>query len=308
MRKIIISGATGAIGTALTRHLLEAGDEVLILARRGGRIDRIPQHPRLSVKFCELHELATLENDTGHSFDVFYHFAWAGTSGTARNDTALQTDNIRFALDAVALAARFGCHTFIGAGSQAEYGRFEGALTPATPTFPETGYGIAKLAAGALTRMKAKELGLRHIWVRILSVYGVFDGENSMVVSTIRKLLAGVRPSFTKGEQLWDYLFADDAAAALSLLADKGGDGAIYVLGSGKAAPLATYIEEIFRQAAPTLTPVLGEVPYAERQVMHLCADTSALERDTGWQPTTPFSEGIAKTIAWLKEDAKKNG
>lgn len=308
MRKIIISGATGAIGTALTRHLLEAGDEVLILARRGGRIDRIPQHPRLSVKFCELHELATLENDTGRDFDVFYHFAWAGTSGAARNDTALQTDNIRFALDAVALAARFGCHTFIGAGSQAEYGRFEGALTPTTPTFPETGYGIAKLAAGALTRMKAKELGLRHIWVRILSVYGVFDGENSMVVSTIRKLLAGVRPSFTKGEQLWDYLFADDAAAALSLLADKGGDGAVYVLGSGKAAPLATYIEEIFRQAAPTLTPVFGEVPYAERQVMHLCADTSALERDTGWQPTTPFSEGIAKTIAWLKDNAKENG
>ena len=308
MRKIIISGATGAIGTALTRHLLDRGDEVLVLTRQGGRTDRIPRHPRLSVKFCELHELATLENDTGHDFDVFYHFAWAGTSGAARNDTALQSDNIRYALDAVALAARFGCHTFIGAGSQAEYGRFEGALTPTTPTFPETGYGIAKLAAGALTRMKAAELGMRHIWVRILSVYGVFDGENSMVVSTIRKLLAGTRPAFTKGEQLWDYLFADDAASALSLLADKGKDGAVYVLGSGNARPLSEYILELFRQAAPQISPVLGEVPYAERQVMHLCADVSELEKDTGWQPTTSFAEGIAKTIEWLKDDIKKNG
>lgn len=308
MRKIIISGATGAIGTALTRHLLDRGDEVLILTRRGGRVDRIPQHPRLSVKFCELGDLASLANDTGKTFDVFYHFAWAGTSGAARNDTALQTDNIRFALDAVALAARFGCHTFIGAGSQAEYGRFEGALTPTTPTFPETGYGIAKLAAGALTRMEASQRGMRHVWVRILSVYGVYDGENSMVVSTLRKLLAGTRPAFTKGEQLWDYLFADDAASALSLLADKGKDGAVYVLGSGNARPLSEYILELFRQAAPQISPVLGEVPYAERQVMHLCADVSELEKDTGWQPTTSFAEGIAKTIEWLKDDIKKNG
>ncbi len=305
MRKIIISGATGAIGTALTRHLLDRGDEVLILTRRGGRVDRIPQHPRLSVKYCELGDLATLANDTGHDFDVFYHFAWAGTSGAARNDTALQSDNIRYALDAVALAERFGCHTFIGAGSQAEYGRFEGALTPRTPTFPETGYGIAKLAAGALTRMEASQRGMRHIWVRILSVYGVYDGENSMVVSALRKLLAGERPAFTKGEQLWDYLFADDAASALSLLADKGKDGAVYVLGSGDARPLSEYILELFRQAAPQISPVLGEVPYAKGQVMHLCADTSDLRRDTGWQPKTSFAEGIAQTIEWLKSDIK---
>ena len=78
----------------------------------------------------------------------------------------LQNKNVEYALDAVEAAKRFGCHTFIGAGSQAEYGRVEGLLKPDTPTFPEMGYGIAKLCAGHMTRKHAYQLGMNHIWVR----------------------------------------------------------------------------------------------------------------------------------------------
>jgi nucleoside-diphosphate-sugar epimerase len=301
MRKIIISGATGAIGTALTRHLLDRGDEVLILTRQGGRIDRIPRHPRLSVKFCELQELATLENDTGHDFDILYHFAWAGTSGAARNDTALQSDNIRYALDAVALAARFGCHTFIGAGSQAEYGRFEGALTPTTPTFPETGYGIAKLAAGALTRMKATELGMRHVWVRILSVYGPHDRENSLISYTVRGLLRAEPLCFTKAEQHWDLLYSRDAARALALLGERGRHGGVYPLGSGRAKPLREYLTRARDLLAPQVPLYFGALDYPDGQVMHLEADIRRLRADTGFVPSTDFDEGILETAAWWK-------
>lgn len=87
----------------------------------------------------------------------------------------LQNYNVIYALDAVELAHCCGCRTFVGAGSQAEYGRFEGKLRPDTPAFPENGYGMAKLCAGEMTRIQAHKYGIKHIWARILSVYGPYD-------------------------------------------------------------------------------------------------------------------------------------
>ena len=95
-----------------------------------------------------------------------------GTTGAARNDMPLQTRNIASALQAAELAAKLGCNTFVGAGSQAEYGRTEQLLSPETPVFPENGYGMAKLCAGQMSRIRCQELGIKHVWVRILSVYG----------------------------------------------------------------------------------------------------------------------------------------
>lgn len=299
MKRVVISGATGAIGTALTKELIKCGTEVLILTRRdSGRLGNIVQSPLVSIRYCALDELAEIENDTGKNYDVFYHFAWAGASGPGRNDMYMQSDNIRYALDAVGAAERFGCSRFIGAGSQAEYGRFEGLLRADTPTFPETGYGYAKLCAGQMTRAYAHQLGMEHVWVRILSVYGPNDGAQSMVMSTIEKLRAGEIPKFTKGEQIWDYLYSEDAAEALRLLGEKGHDGKTYVLGSGNARPLCEYIEIIRDVVSPGSPLGLGEIPYGEKQVMYLCADTAPLSEDIGWSARTDFEEGIRSIIA----------
>ena len=77
------------------------------------------------------------------------------------------------------------CQVFIGAGSQAEYGRVEGVLTAQTPCFPENGYGMAKLCAGQMSRVECQTLGMAHIWTRILSVYGPHDGPATMILSLI---------------------------------------------------------------------------------------------------------------------------
>lgn len=294
MKRAIITGATGAIGTALTKELVHAGVEVLVLTRADSKRNKnILKHPLVTVKYCSLEELSTVENDTGNTYDVFYHFAWAGAAGPGRHDMYLQNANVRYALDAAGAAKRFGCGTFIGAGSQAEYGRVEGMLRPETPAFPEMGYGYAKLCAGEMTRDYAHQLGMRHIWVRILSVYGPNDGAQSMVMSTIQKLNAGLVPEFTKGEQMWDYLYSADAASAFRLLGDKGHDGKVYVLGSGQARPLAEYIQIIRDEVAPGSELKMGAVPYGEKQVMYLCADVEELKKDTGWEARTEFKEGI---------------
>lgn len=299
MKRAIITGATGAVGTALIKELVSNGIEVLVFCRKGSKRNvQIPEHELVTRKYCALNEIATVQNDTGNDYDVFYYFAWEGTTGVARNNMYLQNQNVRYALDAVAAAKRFGCHTFIGAGSQAEYGRVEGFLKPDTPTFPEIGYGMGKLCAGQMTREYAHQLGMKHIWTRILSVYGPNDGAQSMVMSTIHKLKNGQVPEFTKGEQLWDYIYSGDAANAFRLLGEKGHDGRVYVLGSGHAEPLASYIEKIRDAVAPDAEIRLGAIPYSEKQVMHLEADISGLVEDTGFKPKVDFETGIKMILA----------
>ena len=298
MKKAIITGATGAVGIALIKELISHDVEVLVFCRNGSKRNaQIPEHKLVTKKYCSLSDLETVQNDTGKNYDCFYHFAWEGTIGTARNDMYLQNQNVKYALDAVAAAKRFGCHTFIGAGSQAEYGRVEGILKPDTPTFPEMGYGIGKLCAGQMTREYAHRLGMKHIWTRILSVYGPNDGAQSMVMSTINKLKNGEVPQFTKGEQMWDYLYSGDAAEAFRLLGECSVDGKIYVLGSGTARPLAEYIKDIRNVVNPNAEIDLGAIPYSERQVMHLQADVDELHNETGWTAHTTFIEGIENIL-----------
>lgn len=298
MRRAILTGATGALGTALIKELVGNGIEVLVLCHRESRRnENIPPHPLVELKMCNLDELEALRNDTGKMYDVFYHLAWMGTSGVGRNDMYLQNKNIKYALDAVKIAHRFGCQTFIGAGSQAEYGRTTDKLSPDTATFPDMGYGYAKLCAGQMTRDYAHQLGMRHIWTRVLSVYGPNDGAQSMVMSTINKLRLNEIPQFTKAEQIWDYLYSGDAARAFYLLGEKGRDGMTYVLGSGKPRMLAEYIKDIRDMVNPSCALGIGAIPYGENPVMYLCADVSALEEDCGWSAEVDFRDGIKKIM-----------
>lgn len=301
----VVTGPTGAIGIALCEKLLRENVTVYAVCRPGSsRIKDLPKAAALHVVECDAKELATLpQKMEGVSVDAFFHFAWAHTIGQGRNDMPAQIENIQSTIDAVRSAKALGCQVFLGAGSQAEYGRVEGLLKSDTPAFPENGYGMAKLCAGQMSRVEAKALDLDHVWVRILSVYGPHDGPMTMISGTIRKLLAGERPALTAGIQRWDYLYAGDAADAFYLAACHGRNGAVYPLGSGQAMPLKDYIIQMRDAIDPALPLGLGEVPYGPLQVMHLQADISALQADTGFVPKTPFAEGIRRTMDWVKRE-----
>ncbi len=312
IKRAYITGATGAVGMALVKQCIENDiDAYVIMRPDSGRADRIPQSDKVHVIKATLDELVCLDEKIFEKSDTepesaFFHLAWMGTTGDARNDMDMQNKNVEYALDAVTLASKLKCAVYVGAGSQAEYGRVEGCLCPDTPTHPENGYGIAKLRAGEETRIRCNQLGLRHIWVRILSVYGPYDNERSVIISTIRRLLAGETPPLTLGEQMWDFMYSMDAAKAMMALASKAMtdekvSGKVYPLGSGVAAPLKNYIEQLKDAIDPRLNLGFGEVPYGPKQVMHLQADITALKEATGYVPDTSFSDGIKETIRWCK-------
>ena len=294
MKSAIITGATGTIGTALTELLVSKGIEVLVLTRAdSGRNHRILKHQLVTVKECDYGKLRLLENDTGHSWDCFFHFAWAGAAGNGRNDMLLQNHNVEVALHAVETAKRFGCRKFIGAGSQAEYGRSDQKLTPDSPTFPENGYGYAKLCAGKMTRDYAHQLGMEHNWLRVLSVYGPNDGVNSMIAQTMISLKNGKSLDYSKGEQIWDYVYNKDAANAFYDVAKSGADGKVYLLSSNRERPLRDYLFAIRDIIAPGVELKLGARPYGENQIMYLAGDCSLLMKDTGYVPMFTFEQGI---------------
>lgn len=296
MQNIIVTGATGCVGSAVVRQAIAQGMSVTCMVHKGSqRVSNLLQSEQVHVIECNLSDYYSLELEG--QYDAFIHLSWEKTYGASRDDADIQTRNIQYTLDAVKLAHRCGCKVFVGAGSQAEYGVQSQNLTPNQPVSPESGYGIAKFAAGKLSAMLCKSLGVRHNWVRILSVYGPNDGENTLISYAIRELKAGRSPELTKCEQIWDYLYADDAGDAILSVAANGVDGKTYPLGSGQGRKLSEYIEEIRQIINPSVKVQYGVKDYYPHQPMHLVADISELTNDTGWQPRTSFEEGIRSFV-----------
>lgn len=316
MEKIVISGATGAIGMALVSCALERQMQVLVICHKNSkRMKRLPKSENLHILKLNVEEYSDFINNKKDElvllgkYDYFFHLAWQGTLGTDRNDMNLQLRNVGYTLDAVELAAALGCKCFVGAGSQAEYGRVEGMISSKTPTFPENGYGIAKLCAGQMSRIRCEQLHIKHVWTRILSVYGPGDGKKTLIMSAVNGFLNHEYTEFTEGMQKWDYIYSMDSARALLGMAKWGRDGHVYCVGSGKIQLLKEYIHQIYimvnGQDATDEQLGIGKRPYMDKQVMYLRADTAEwpeeLQEEFAQKSMCSFDEGIQYTIDWVK-------
>ncbi|MBD8948919.1 MAG: SDR family oxidoreductase [Blautia obeum] len=250
MKRIIVTGATSMIGTALIEECIRHDIEVYAVVRAGSsKTKRLPESARIHQIECELEKLEELPAKITGECDTFFHIAWGNTGENRNSSTELQSRNVFYTLKAVRAAHAMGCKRFIGAGSQAEYGPMDvPRIAPDSPVHPTTPYGASKLAANQLSSMLCKELGMEWIWPRIFSVYGIYEKETTMIASGLRKMLKGEKTEFTPAEQRWDYLYSKDAGRAYYLIGEKGRDGAVYCVGSGQAYPLWEYIMQMEAQ------------------------------------------------------------
>lgn len=303
---LVITGATSMIGAAVLR-MAAADDQIervyAVVRPNTTKLSRIPCSHKIRTVFCEAGQYTELPSLIGEPCDALLHFAWLAT-GSARNQSInAQADNIRITMDAVDAAAALRCKTFIGAGSQAEYGYGKTLpLKPDSPTAPVQPYGIAKLAAGQLAMKKAELLGISCIWVRVFSVYGIYDKPSSMIMSTLHKALRGEPAAFTAGENRWEYLYCDDAGQAFLEIAKHGRTMATYCLGWGSSQPLKNYILELEQLLQPEIPFAVGALPYPKTGMLEIEADISSLQADTGWKPAISFREGILRTLNNIKE------
>jgi UDP-glucose 4-epimerase len=303
LKKAIVTGATGPLGVALAAFLAERNYSVTAIVRPGSkRINDLPVSDRISVIECDLSAFSRLTTRLSHGYETFFHLGWSATEDReARKDPSIHALNILYTLDAVKLSHTLGCLSFIGAGSQSELIRTDS--TPAAEhTQPrEESYGIAKYAAGKLSLRLCEQYGIRHCWARIASIYGPMERETTALMYCIYSLLKGEKPSLTRGEQTWDYMYSVDCARALHLIADKGRHGRTYNVGSGSVRPLREYFECTRDCIDPSLPLGFGEKEYVPGQIMHACSDISLLTEDTGFVPQYSFEKGICETIEWVR-------
>lgn len=298
-KRVIMTGATGFIGSAILAELLARGDRVTLLQRPGSSGARLAGiHGFESHTYTELLNDETVLKLKNGSPDIFIHCAWRGVGGQDRNHAFQITDNIPLTLATVELASASGCRQWIGMGSQAEYGNQNRRLDEEAPLRPTTLYGKAKLAAGVAALALCEARNIAGSWLRIFSTYGPEDAPHWFLPYVIQEFLAGRAPKLTKCEQLWDYLYVADGARAVCAVAN-GSTGGVFNLGAGCSVPLKEYVEAIRSELDSSLDPVYGAVPYRPDQVMHLEADITRLTTASGWRPEIDFVDGIRKTIAF---------
>ena len=287
MKTAVLTGATGFIGFALLNELIRNNVHVYVLCRPNSqRRSRLNGLPGITIIEVDLDLIECI--NTIPSCDVFYHVAWEGE----RNNFEQQYKNINIAVKSLKFAAKIGCKRFICTGSQAEYGNTAELITEDCHLKPTTAYGACKVAAFYLTMDLAYRLNIEHTWVRIFSVYGPNDNQNTLIMNLLTSLKNTGRAALTtNGEHIWNYLHEEDAARALRLLGTNEGLAGVYNLASRECKPLKFFVEEVKRIIAPNAFLTYG----IEKSEVNLNVSTEKICKAIGEFEKIGFSDGIKK-------------
>lgn len=303
MKKAIVTGANGFIGTALCRELSLQGVQVIAVVRNGAEnLEALKGISNLSVVYCDLSEFYNLSAYIkDRDVDVMYHLAWMGSAGALRSNQNVQIDNVRYTCDTVKACADMNCKRFVFAASIMEYEIQAAMATEETPNI-NTLYSSAKVAADYMARTIAGSLEVEYIRAVISNIYGIGEKSPRLLNTSIRKLLHGEHCAFSAGEQIYDFIYIDDAAKAFVAIGDKGKNNRTYYIGSQNPRPLKEFLCELREQVNPEMEIGLGEIPFHGVSLTYEEFDIHAMERDTGFLPQVSFADGIKKTAAWIRE------
>lgn len=252
-----ITGASSFIGIELCRYLTDNEHEVIAMSRRANEnLEEIAKDGHLKVFRADM--LSLYDKAKNLKADVFIHLAWTGTTHEERNNPAVHEENVRLSLEFVKLAKCMGCKLYVDAGSQAEYGIIPGVITEDTPCNPFSAYGKGKLKMYHESRTLTRELGLKYVHLRILSVYGENDHDETLIKTALKKLKDNEPIEMRSGGQKWNYVYVKDAArqiAELSIHAvkDKDFKQEVYNIASNDTRKLQDFIiamKEIIESAS----------------------------------------------------------
>lgn len=302
MKKVIVTGANGFVGSALVKELVKNDVEILAMDMPGcnGNLPVCDKVKFLPLALDNISSLKDLIND--RDFDCFYHFAWAGSAGAARADTKLQLQNAQWSIDCLRAAKEVGCKKFVTAGSIMEHETMAAAF--ASGNKPGLGYiyGSGKLVAHTMAMSVAADIGIDLVWAEITNAYGVGELSPRMVNTTIRKVIKGEEPQFTAGTQNYDFVYIDDVAKAFYLIGKNGKPFNEYLIGSSNAKPLKEFLLEMKAAIAPDLNFIFGDIPFTGINLPLEKYDCSKTEKDTGFKAQISFGEGCRRTMEWLKQ------
>jgi nucleoside-diphosphate-sugar epimerase len=301
--KVLITGASGFIGSHLARLLTDREHDVYGVVRPGGdlwRIADLRSSGVLRLVECDLREserlVAFLD---GAPPELCIHLAWNPTPGNDLNGHG-NLESLTSSIALLDVLAKIGCPRLVIAGTCTEYDTDLGYLSEDSPTKPRTLYAAAKLALQLVASRYAQLGGFESVWLRFFYLYGPYEERRRLVPSVILSLLRGDPASLTKGDQVKDYLHVEDVAAAVWAVATSDLTGVVNV-GSGRPVSVRDVATRIAEHIGRPDLLRFGSLPYAEHDPMFVCANNARLTSQTAWKPRVELDDGLAQTIDWWR-------
>ncbi len=297
--QVFITGATGFIGSQVTRLAVREGHTVYATIREDSDTARIRDcldslHP-ISCDLLAIDELAAhLERIRP---DLFIHLAWYAVPG--KYPAALENlDVLSASLQLAKHLARLGGVRFVQVGSCFEYDLSQGYLSETSRTQPRSLYAASKLAFDLALDQLAQVTGMPIASPRLFYQYGPFEDERRLVPAVILSLLRNERARTTAGEQVRDFLHVEDVASALWAIARSNLCGPVNI-GSAKPVTVREIVNTIAAILGREQRVALGAIPYSASDPMFVCANNRRLVENTGWTPQYDLERGLRHTIAW---------
>ena len=309
-KRIVMTGATGFIGSHVAKRFLEAGAEVYCLVRpESQKTDCLPVHEHLHRIPAQMDQAVECVPQIGHA-DAFLHFAWRGVNRQEIDSPAVQKLNIDGSLRCMEAAGLLGCQVFMDAGSRVEYGiTADGTMEESMECHPVNEYGKAKWEFYQKAAPLCSRLGLNYYHLRFFSVYGCGDHPWSIISTLVRDLRQDKKVSLSACRHMWNFMYIEDAVQAVYELYRHGrpdGEPCSYIvnIAGSDTRPLRSFVEEIHEIVGYRGGLEYGTFVQAKEGALSIRPDISRLCRLTrgDWKEQYTFRQGIEETIE--KEEA----
>ncbi len=299
MKKVLITGATGFIGSQVTTELLRRGYEVhsLVYPPLAPEQNGVIQYPMNLLDNQAVDEFLST-----HHFENLIHLAWyVGQKCHVHNL------NMNWSIATLNLLNSFvenGGKCFLGAGTCSEYEyKYGYLLEDETPTDPQTLYGNSKNAIFNVAKVFCKQNDCHFKWPRIFNLYGPNEKPQRLMPSVINACLNGEDVKVSDCLKFQDYLHVEDTARGIVDVFESKLEGAVNIC-SGKPVQLREIVNKIAELTDFKGNILWGAIPAAFGD--EVVVGNNEKLRSIGWQPKYTLEEGLKQTINWWKQHNKE--
>lgn len=310
--RVLVTGATGLVGSSLARALLARGADVHAFVipepEAESALLRSGDIARVTVHTGRLEEPETVLRAVHDARPLYvFHLGAQPLVELARDDPTATFDvNARGTWTLLEACRRLGTQPLAIAVASSDKAYGSSAKLPYVETDPLDGiepYEASKTITDVLARTYAKTYGLHTRVARCGNIYGIGDWNWSRIVpSAIRSLLEGERPVLrSDGTPIRDYIHVDDVVNAYLALADPGvAPGEAFNFGAGERYSVREVIDLVAGAVGVPVDPVVLGTATGEISVQYL--DSGKAQRVLGWTAVRRMAESLPDVVAWYRD------
>ena len=296
MKAVIVTGANGFIGTSLIKKLVEQGIKIVAVDVNFS-ISHLPPSD-LVIKIESGVDSSLSDKIPQGEYDAFYHLAWKGVNGIEKANPTVQIANIQMAVDCANICKKLDVKKLLCAGTVAENATL--SLSDLSHTTGGMMYGVAKHACRLIMADYCKNIGVGFVWMQFSNIYGVGNKTGNLVSYTLGELMTGKDATFGPGLQPYDFIYVDDLIEAIYRLGTHETKKSFYYIGSGCPRILKEFIIRIGEVSGCVERVKVGARPDDGIRYSVEMFNNNDLVDAIGEYISTPFDEGVAKTIEWI--------